>query len=106
MKPTAELHDHLVAAIGHLQAAVAAAGVHDADVPVPEDVDAAVFADPTFKAARTRFGQAIERLAADAPTPEVRQVVLNAEEAAHATIAAAIDVAWRLGRSARPGATS
>lgn len=79
---------------------------HDAVGPVPEAVDAAVFADPTFMAARTRFGQAIERLAADAPTPEVRQVVLAAEEAAHAVIAAAIDVAWRIGRSARPGPTS
>ena len=78
----------------------------DLDPAVPEAVDAVVFADPTFKAARTRFGQAIERLAAESPTPEVRQVVLAAEETAHAAIAAAIDVAWRIGRSARPGATS
>ena len=100
------LQDHLLVAVGHLQAALAAAGVHDAVGPVPEAFDAVVFADPTFKAARARFGQAIERLAAEGPTSEVRQVVLAAEEAAHAAIAAAIDVAWRLGRSSRPRATS
>ena len=84
----------------HLQAA------HDAEVRVPDAVDAAVFADPTFKAARTRFAHAIERLAAVAPTSEIRTAVLDVEAAAHALVAASIDVAWRVGRSARPGPTS
>ena len=73
---------------------------------MPEAVDAAVFADRTFGDARTRFAQAVQRPAAGAPTPKSRQVVLNAEEAAHAAIAAAIDVACRIGRSARSGPTS
>ena len=103
---TNALQEHLLAAVAHLQAVLVAAGVHDADVQVPDGVDAAVFADPILKAARTRFGQAIERLAADSPTPEARQVVLAAEEAAHGAIAAGIDVAWRLGRNGRSGATS
>jgi hypothetical protein len=80
--------------------------IHVDDVSVPDAVDAAVFADPAFKAARRRFGQAIEQMVANAPTPDARQVPLNAEDAAHAAIAAAIDVAWRLGRNARPGPTS
>ncbi len=78
----------------------------DALAQVPDEVDVAVFANPTFKEARTRFGQAIERLVANSPTPEARQVVLNAEQAAHEAMALAIVVAWRLGRSARSGATS
>jgi hypothetical protein len=79
---------------------------HDEDVPVPEGVDAVVFADPTFKTARTRFGAAVGRLAAEWPTSGGQQVVLNAEDAAHAAFAAATDVRWQFGRSARPRATS
>ncbi len=65
-----------------------------------------MFADATILAVRTRLAHSIAWPMAEAPTSEVRQVPLNAEDAAQAAFAAAIDVRWRLGRSARPGATS
>ena len=99
------LHEHLVDAMGHLQAALVVAGVDLTDVEVTDTLDAAVAADPTFKAAHRRFSEAIQQLAAACPSPEARIAVLKVEEAVHAAIAAATDVAWRLGRSGRPGAT-
>ena len=103
---TNKLSGHLAAAVAHLQAALVVADVRDADVPVPDAVDAAVFADPTFKVTQGRFHQSIAQLVADCPPGDYQRVVLAAEEAAHAAIATAIDAAWRIGRSARPGATS
>ena len=95
---------HLRAAIVHLEAALLAAGGDLADVPVPEDVDAVVAADPKFVEAKTTFAKTIAQLLADAPSDEVRLAVPTVEESSNAAIAAATDAAWRSGRYGRPGA--
>lgn len=105
MKPS-DLHEHLVAAVGHLQAALVAAGVDLSDTEVPEAVDAAVLADPGYAAARLQLRQAMEGLVDSDQSAAGRQALFAVEEAAHAAIAAAVDAGWRLGACGRPGATS
>ena len=70
----------------------------------PDWLDAAVARDPRYAAARTQFGTAIRLLLEKALNSDNKLAVLDAEQAAHAAVAAAIDAAWQLGRCGRSGA--
>ena len=68
---------------------------------VPDWVDSAVARDAAYKAARFKFANAIKVLLDRAPDSDGKHALLDAEAACHATIAAATDVAYRLGLRGR-----
>ena len=103
MKNDQLLNKHLLVALANLRQCIMAAGIEATDVPVPDDLDIIVAADPAFMAAKARMATAIGQLARNA---DVRDAVLDVESAAYATIAAATDAAWRAATIAVPGPTS
>lgn len=68
---------------------------------VPDWLDSAVARDREFAVAKSQLSIAIKVLLVRAQDKEARLAVLGVEEAAHATIAAATDSAWRLGHRGR-----